>query len=242
MGANEYMVFEEGPNPQTAFDRAVASASHEYGHGSYSGTIAEKRGDGFRKYQPDPLPLEAARTLASQLMDGDDGEITDKWAPANAIPVAPDSAFRTKRKTLYINTKEEGYLEPVKLTQERLRSATIAGVEVLEDKRRTKVEQGRQVNKLTRSEVHDEFGKNYATVERTLPSCKALAKTLASEAAGLITEFTVHGIIEGEGGQPLASYRQKQISRKVKLRVTYVEQVRRDPAPIGWLFFGYASS
>lgn len=247
MGATSYEVYVAGANPATCFDKAVKDAQHESGHGGYTGTIAEKNGSGFRKYPTGPLPIAAARELANSLMDEEVDEapldLTDKWGAANAIPVAPDSAFRTKHKTLYLNVKEEGYLEPVKLAQERMKAATISNVEVLEDKRRTKVESHRAKKRVTEWLVEDRFA-HVVGREDTCPKAIALAKRLAGEShdsTGAPAEYTVKGIIVGGGSPHYATYRQVQISRKVRLKVTYVEQVRRDPAPVGWLFFGYAS-
>ena len=43
MGASEYMNIAQGKTAKEAFDKLVAQAQWEHGHGGYSGTIAEKR-------------------------------------------------------------------------------------------------------------------------------------------------------------------------------------------------------
>ncbi len=42
MGAEEFFTVEFGRTPEEAFDKAVADAQYYYGHGGYTGTIAEK--------------------------------------------------------------------------------------------------------------------------------------------------------------------------------------------------------
>lgn len=44
MGADNFQTFALGKTPGIAFDRAVAEAQYQYGHGGYTGTIAEKNG------------------------------------------------------------------------------------------------------------------------------------------------------------------------------------------------------
>ncbi len=42
MGASNFTAAAYGKSPEEAFSRAVQEARHEYGHGGYTGTIAEK--------------------------------------------------------------------------------------------------------------------------------------------------------------------------------------------------------
>ena len=242
MGVSRYDVYAKGPNPTIAFDLAVVAAQHESGHGGYTGTIAEKGSDGFRRVTNDPLPIEAARTLANRLIQ-DDHELvyTDKGGPANAIPIAPSSAFKTKHKVLNISTQQEGYLDHVAMAQERLKSATISDVEVIEDKCRTRVKRASRGKRITKFVVLD-CNDHIVAREDTLPLAKKKALELcAAQHEGSKAGYFVKGESFADGGGPLFGCVQEQVSRKVKLKVTFVEQVRRDPAPIGWLFFGFAS-
>lgn len=43
MGANEFKTVSFGKTAAAAFEQAVLDAKHEYGHGGYTGSIAEKR-------------------------------------------------------------------------------------------------------------------------------------------------------------------------------------------------------
>ena len=47
MGATDFSQDASGKSAKEAFSRAVEQAQYEHGHGGYSGTIAEKGGDGF---------------------------------------------------------------------------------------------------------------------------------------------------------------------------------------------------
>lgn len=75
MGACDFTVTAQGDTAQEAFRNAVADAQHEYGHGGYSGTIAEK--SEFVIVQLEP---EAAHDY-DQWPDS----VQDKWGPAGAI-------------------------------------------------------------------------------------------------------------------------------------------------------------
>ena len=87
MGACTFAVVEKGKSAQDAFDRATADARYEYGHGGYTGTIAEK--DEFVMIKPD----QDATTwnegeffaYAYMLIEADDPRIDDKWGPAGCI-------------------------------------------------------------------------------------------------------------------------------------------------------------
>jgi hypothetical protein len=47
MGGNTFFTTAEGRTADDAFRTAVSQAQWEYGHGGYTGTIAEKASDGF---------------------------------------------------------------------------------------------------------------------------------------------------------------------------------------------------
>lgn len=81
MGANTFMVAVCGENAKDAFNEACDSARYEYGHGGYTGTIAEKT-----NYVSISLPHGMdAESYARKLIDNDDSRIFDKWGPAGCI-------------------------------------------------------------------------------------------------------------------------------------------------------------
>ena len=83
MGAQQFVVIENGTSATDAFRRAVEHAKWENGGGGYSGTIAEKTSF-VRIACPEGVdPVEHARAL----LDADDERVDDKWGPAGCIEV-----------------------------------------------------------------------------------------------------------------------------------------------------------
>ncbi|MFE3196874.1 hypothetical protein [Embleya sp. NPDC059237] len=94
MGAQDFYEVAAGTDLDTAFDDAVEQARHAYGHGGYTGTLAEKR-----EYVPiDEEPRTEGQALrrAKELIDTNDRRISDKWGPAGALPMTrtPSGAAR----------------------------------------------------------------------------------------------------------------------------------------------------
>lgn len=83
MGAETFITQAEGETADAAFDAAVSSAQHWYGHGGYTGTIAEK--DSFVMVTSTPMSITDAGELAHNLIRSDDPRIDDKWGPAGCI-------------------------------------------------------------------------------------------------------------------------------------------------------------
>jgi len=83
MGGCSFSVVVEGWSAESAFDEAVKSAQYEYGHGGYTGTIAEK--SGFRLLHPPNLDREspAFREWYERQSDAN-----DKWGPAFCVVLA----------------------------------------------------------------------------------------------------------------------------------------------------------
>jgi hypothetical protein len=84
MGASVFFSTANGSSAKEAFRVACDEAAYEYGHGGYTGTIAEKNeyvmcsGETFPNYQ-------VAHEFASKLVDDDDDRISDKWGPAGCV-------------------------------------------------------------------------------------------------------------------------------------------------------------
>ncbi|WP_032381021.1 hypothetical protein [Rhodococcoides fascians] len=85
MGATDFSSIAAGKTSREAFEAAKASALHQYGHGGYTGTLAEK--DDFIVIPTPPLTSSDAADLAEELIANDDDRISDKWGPAGAIAV-----------------------------------------------------------------------------------------------------------------------------------------------------------
>ncbi len=103
MGATEFATKGKGKTATEAFRAAVEEARYWFGHGGYTGTIAEKTG--FRVFSvPEGTTLEGFLLLISNLGELDSAldararrtieearrVYDDKWGPAVAIQVGPD--------------------------------------------------------------------------------------------------------------------------------------------------------
>lgn len=85
MGACQFANLGLGSTAQEAFDDLVSQAKHTYGHGGYTGTIAEK--DSFRMVFRNTADLaRPACDVVNELMDSSEGKFyEDKWGPAGCI-------------------------------------------------------------------------------------------------------------------------------------------------------------
>jgi hypothetical protein len=81
MGASTFTTISRGQSAREAFDAAREEARHAYGHGGYTGTIAEKRSFVVIQIAEGADPREHANAL----LDDDDRRIADKWGPAGCI-------------------------------------------------------------------------------------------------------------------------------------------------------------
>ena len=84
MGAQDFDQVAEGKNAREAFRNAKEAAAYEYGHGGYSGTIAEKHEFVMIAIpNQDELPnYREALAYAEHLMEEEDPRIDDPWGPA----------------------------------------------------------------------------------------------------------------------------------------------------------------
>jgi hypothetical protein len=81
MGADPFITSAIGDTAKAAFDKAVENALYEYGHGGYTGTIADK--DCFSEIElPEGVDPVAE---ADRMIDTDDERVSDKWGPAGAF-------------------------------------------------------------------------------------------------------------------------------------------------------------
>lgn len=84
MGAESFFVKQKGiyRNANEAFLEAVEEAQYEYGHGGYTGTIAEKQSFKMVDVPPRKDPLKFASEI-----ENEDGFWQDKWGPAACVEV-----------------------------------------------------------------------------------------------------------------------------------------------------------
>ena len=82
MGATEFICDAHGTTALDAFQTAVKEAEYEYGHGGYTGTIAEKHS--FRMVECE-MEKEAVTAKMAEIMEDEDHWAQDKWGPAACI-------------------------------------------------------------------------------------------------------------------------------------------------------------
>lgn len=86
MGAEYFQVKATGATIDEAFRKAVDEARYNYGHAGYTGTIAEKSSYTLHRNLMGLAPDQ----FISYILDADE-DACDKWGPANAIEVAPNT-------------------------------------------------------------------------------------------------------------------------------------------------------
>ena len=87
MGGTTFTQLGKGETATEAFLSAQAEARHQYGHGGYTGTLAEKQA--FIMITP-PAGSDIAIFVAN-LLDNDDPRVADKWGPAGCVKLGPES-------------------------------------------------------------------------------------------------------------------------------------------------------
>jgi len=86
MGASEFSISVKAKTAKEAFAIAVKNAKHEYGHGGYTGSIAEKHSFVMISVPEGKDPID----FVDELMSNDDDRIAGKYGPAGCIKLAED--------------------------------------------------------------------------------------------------------------------------------------------------------
>lgn len=84
MGASEFFVKAKGKTAAKAFSTAVEDALYEYGHGGYTGSIAEKTSYKMISVPEGNDPYD----YAQQLIEEDDRRVSDKWGPCGCVKIS----------------------------------------------------------------------------------------------------------------------------------------------------------
>jgi hypothetical protein len=244
MGSADFRNLIKGDSLADAFSQARSNAQHLYGHGGYTGTIAEKHD--YVTIIDEPLHPAAAAALAERLITAEDQRIADKRGPAGVIPVAPASAFRVRTKTLTVRSgKLRRELVAMDMACEALPREQIAEARIVEAADNCTVEVKRASGRQRRTfEVLQ--GERAAGRKVTPTVAEAIAEAIALAEAdagrGMSVTYRVRGAVVAENGGALATIRSTQRLRRVKLEVTIASP--KHPShqrPIaGWLVFGFA--
>lgn len=89
MGAQDFTADAKGKTAKEAFASAQDAARYEYGHGGYTGSIAEKSSFEMIPVPADYVGREAE--YAQKLINDDDDRVSDKWGPAGCIKIKEDT-------------------------------------------------------------------------------------------------------------------------------------------------------
>ena len=90
MGACDFYTESIGKDAKDAFARAVETARYEYGHGGYTGSIAEKR-----DFKSVTCPAGVDPTdYAIKLVERGDPLVNDKWGPAGCVELPRKNGMR----------------------------------------------------------------------------------------------------------------------------------------------------
>ena len=88
MGAAEFMTSayaKPSEKIETVFRHTVESAQFEHGHGGYTGTIAEKSGDGFHTITFKKGTRRSTKIKHARKLLRDDDRRFGKWGPCGCI-------------------------------------------------------------------------------------------------------------------------------------------------------------
>lgn len=102
MGATTFFVKRKGQyqNARQAFIDAVQEAQYEYGHGGYTGTIAEKKSFSIIEVPNRKDPY----VFAKECLENSEGKFWDaKWGPAACVEVK--NSFLKKERGEYWKAK-----------------------------------------------------------------------------------------------------------------------------------------
>lgn len=268
MGSESFINHGSGSSPSDIFHDLVSQVAHEYGHGGYTGTIAEKHGFEIVRNQPVRLLEEAILWADQQLSDYEsDGFWQDKWGPAAAIPVYIPSVAGAK-DPLTRRTVEVKVTVPVSASWEAIEKATVeqvklrAGERVLDisntnstvtyskPKVRARATTGKAITRYvvehSQHSVWDTGFDSQAQARAHAVACaESTAQRILTDKYARVSSainFNVDSVTRREDGSPLVEVTCTVETKTLSRQATVVKGDVASLTPNGWLFFGYASS
>lgn len=239
-------------DPDEAFSKAHDEDAFEFGHGGYTGTIAEKHE--YVVITRAPLTTAEADRLAAKLIDAADPRVNDKWGPAGAIALTDKQGkSRTVTVTVTVDGDSPDKDEyPQELAEKAAAGKakpgeTVTHVEVLSDTAVHKVEAARTNGKNetvyhlydSRGHVHGDRN-GYPTVAAARAAAVDILNNAHTNFGSGETDLGIRGTVRRDTGDNLVTVRRVLRKRTVKAKVT----LTTPPAGAkvtGWLFFGWAS-
>lgn len=258
MGAHTFETYRDvdGRGAGEAYRAAVEDALYEYGHDGYNGTISTT--SGCVLVTQDPLPMEAARRLAGQIIEDDERSRRlgiNKWESAGAIPVM-DGGGKPRERAVTVRAERSGYLgeaDLLKLAEGAVKlrdGERMVSARVVKDEPRRRVEARATEGKaVTRYRVLD-GGRVVGSPDGydTQAQARKAARELIDQPgfSGAVNPhdrtLTVSGHVAREDGRALVEVASRVVSRRIKLVVS-IQKVPAGPQRAkGYLFFGWAAS
>ena len=264
MGAEYFVTSAAGASLEDAFSDAVHAARHEYGHGGYTGTLAEK--GSFIVIDRTLRSLSDACAYAESLYD--DPRL-DKWGAAGAIPYLKDQApasTRTVRVTVTVpgpELTEQAIWDAVTAKAPGRKGETITTVRIhqpwnnddlppIEPKWRTTAQRtkGEAVTRYYWSDSRGTplaGGEGYASLADARKALVDHVAQVTDRSLMLPLRSVTYGIVavtRRDDGADLTQVSRELVSTKVTAEVTYTTPapVPAHSQPDGWVLFGWASS
>ena len=91
MGATVFSCSAKGKDANEAFSVACSEALYEYGHGGYTGSIAEK--SSFRLVPLHESVIKDKVLFFDKIRRLIDDEFSDKWGPAGCVELTPGEYY-----------------------------------------------------------------------------------------------------------------------------------------------------
>jgi len=91
MGATNFACIGKGKDAKEAFSNARSEALYEYGHGGYTGSIAEK--DGFKLVTLTEAEKNSPNLFHAKIDELTDNEFSDKWGEAGCVKMKEDTYY-----------------------------------------------------------------------------------------------------------------------------------------------------
>lgn len=264
MGAQDFQEYSDLLDVNEAFKDAHDRACYEYGHGGYTGSMAEK-GD-YTIISSAPVIMEHAQELITKLMNANDPRISDKWGPAGAIAIGePSGPVKTKKLKLRINGGVP-YPQNLKEPASKSLGKAVHAVSVLSSKTKyRKVIRPTEGDGVTLydvvrvSEMRNMAGLRVDSVERAGFESQAKARAWLDDFLKQEIEkrsqqmdgnswfhrdlgnYGVVGRRVRSSGEPLVLANVEAVHSDIELECSYYESDIKVTHK-GWLFFGWASS
>lgn len=243
-GATTFENFSRNTDVGRAYRELVDDARHEYGHGGYSGTIAEK--NGYKVRSNDPMTHTEARKFIEKDIDQN-----DKWGPAFAVPICDTEKGKEKQVTVKVTAAHERGVQE-KAEDMLTEKFSVPGIDVkVKVTKVTKLKSGALPEIIPAKGTEDGF-RVWSTTISFAPNQERVRTTFYNSRAEAIA--AIKAAIPHDRPQPGAKYVIEKVKVSDVLTIgdtskavdtfeveATVSLNKKSPKVIGWMFYGWAS-